>query len=167
MKAYSPEAVRRFFGVGILLDYETLRPLSHIRSNWDITWDPKDGRYAPEDDSFAGDLNALIDDLAAATPPMHYHNHEDRLAEYVRDGHLRWPITKQGNRWVGANYQSILEQGGFRDLDQQDLILAAAGRVWAALRRGQLHYDDMEESHRLMLAAVLTIILYHRADLGT
>ena len=158
--------VRDFFAQSDFLDYLVLRPLSHIRPNWEITWDRGSNRYAPEDDSFAGLVNELIDDLSQASPPKRYHDHEDRLAEYVRDGHLRWPIRKDGQRWVGADYQSILEQGAYGDIDLADLLLAAAGRVHAALRRGQMHFDDMEESHRRMLGAVLSIALYHRNDAG-
>lgn len=160
----TPLEIREFFAHSEFLDYVVLRPLSHIRGNWESTWDRGSGRYLPEEDSFADALNGVIDDLAAATIPSAYHDHEDRLAEYVRDGHLRWPIRKIGKRWVGMDYRVILEQGGFRDLDQRDLVAAAAGRVSAAVQLGQLQFDDMEESHREMLGVVLSIILYHRAD---
>ncbi len=62
----------------------------------------------------------------------------------------------------GDSYTVILEQGGFDDEDQQNLILAAAGRIIAAINYNQLHFDDMEKGHRNMLAEVLAIILYHR-----
>jgi len=75
---------------------------------------------------------------------------------------LKWPIQKKGNFWIGADYPSILEQGGFRDLDQKNLIAAASGRVHAALNYGQPHFDGMEAGHRHMLAALITIIIYHR-----
>ena len=96
-----------------------------------------------------------------ASPPARYHDNENRLAEYVRKN-LKWPIRKEGKRWVGADYSSIIEQGGFDDFDQQDLVLAAAGRIRAAIDHGQQHFDDMEESHRRILGAVISIILYHR-----
>jgi hypothetical protein len=143
------------------LDREVLRPLSHIHANWELMWDHVRQRYKEEDDSYAKLLNELIDDLASVTPPAHYHDNEDRLAEYVRE-HLKWPIQKVRSQWVGANYDSIIEQGGFHDLDEKNLILAAAGRIQAAIVRGQDHYDRMERSHRRMLGAVLSIILYHR-----
>jgi hypothetical protein len=78
----------------------------------------------------------------------------------VRD-RLKWPIYKEGNRWVG-DYRSIIEQGGFDDLDEKDLVEAAAGRIRAAIDRGQGHFEQMEESHRTILARVLSAILYHR-----
>jgi hypothetical protein len=159
----STTQVRTFFSASELLDYEVLRPLDHIRPNWDVRWDPVATCYKPEADSFADLLNGMVDDLAAAQPPMKYHDNEDRLAEYVRDGHLKWPIHKVGARWVSAEYDLILQQGGFGDIDQADLLQAAAGRIWAAIKRGQMHFDDMEESHRKMLSAVLSIIIYHRA----
>lgn len=158
----SPDAVRRFFAWSDSLDHLVLRPLSHIRSAWEITWDHQAGQYEPEPDSFAGDLNLLIEELATTRPPARYHDNEDRLAQYVVD-RLHWPIFKQGNRWMGADYATILEQGGFDDIDQEELLLAAAGRVHAALKHKQTHLDEMEESHRDMLAAVLTIILYQRS----
>jgi hypothetical protein len=105
----------------------------------------------------------MIVDLSGARPPARYHDNEDRLAEYARDK-LKWPIRKERGRWVGHDYDFILEQSGFDDIDQTELLHAAAGRIRAALDRGQMHFDDMEESHRRMLGAILTIILYHRGN---
>lgn len=96
-------------------------------------------------------------------PPGRYHDNEDILADYVID-RLKWPIRKLGGRWVGADYDSILEQGGFGDLDQAELLTATTGRIYAAFEFGQNHYDQMEESHRRMLAAILSIILYRRSS---
>lgn len=74
-----------------LLDYHVLRPLSHVTLNWEARWDHASGRYASEADSFADDLNAVIDLIAACDPPARYHDHEDVLAERtLRD--LGWPI---------------------------------------------------------------------------
>jgi len=150
-----------FFTRSSVLDMEVLRPLSHILPYWETTWDPAEQKYSEEEGSYATQLNALIDELDTATPPAKYHDNEDRLAEHVIK-HLKWPIRKEGTRWVGEDYHVVLQQGGFNDSDERDLVLAAAGRIRAAIDRGQTHYDDMEESHRRMLAAVLTTILYHR-----
>lgn len=154
-----------FFANSNLLDVEVLRTLSHIRGNWETTWDSEKYEYMEEPDSFSADLNALIAEIDNACPPTRYHDNEDRLAEYVRDK-LKWPIHKVGNRWVGLpgsdGYKAILEQGGFDDIDERDLLQAAAGRIRAAIERGQLRYDDMEDSHRSILAHVLSSILYHR-----
>jgi hypothetical protein len=159
----TPDSVAEFFANDELLDYVVLRPLDHIRANWDLIWEGSERHYRPEDDSFGQLINDLVQELARTTPPTKYHDNEDRLAEYVRDGRLKWPIRKVGRRWVGAHYHSILEQGGFDDVDQKELVLAATGRIWAAIDRAQLHFEDMEESHRDILAAVLSIVLYHRA----
>jgi len=56
----------------------------------------------------------------------------------------------------------ILEQGGFHDINETELVQAATGRIQTALDLGQLHFDEMEDSHRKILAGVLCIILYHR-----
>ena len=145
------------------LDREVLRPLSHIHANWELTWDDAAQRYREEEDSYARELNKLIEELDNAAPPAKYHDNEDRLAEYVRK-HLNWNIQKVGNRWIGEDYAAILEQGGFHDIDEKELVMAAAGRIHAAIAFGQSHYDDMEESHRRMLAAVISVILYHRTE---
>src|ERR1017187_4921821 len=150
-----------FFARSEWLDHEVLRPLSHIKGNWELTWDMKAQEYVREEDSFAQLLTKVIAELDSTTPPARYHDNEDRLAEYVRD-HLKWPLRKEGNRWVGEDYCCILEQGGFDDLDEQNLLQAAAGRILAAINRGQRRYDDMEESHRRVLSGVISIILYHR-----
>jgi len=146
------------------LDREVLRPLSHIKGNWELSWDSSTQRYKEENDSFAKLLNELIDELDAASPPSKYHENEDKLAEYVRDN-LNWSIHKVGARWIGVDYDSIIEQGGFGDLDERNLVLAAAGRVRAAQVRGQSHFDEMEKSHRQMLGSVLSVILFQRMNL--
>ena len=101
--------------------------------------------------------------MSEVDPSRKYHDNEDRLAEYLQHN-SSWNIRKVNERWIGAAYENILEQGGFGDIDQEQLILAAAGRIRAAIERGQTHFDDMEESHRYMLAIVIIVILYHRSD---
>lgn len=153
--------IKDFFDNSGLLDYLVLRPLSHIRENWELTWDNENEEYEREEDSFAGTLDELILELAKTTPPAIYHTNEDVLAGYVKK-HLNWSINKVGNRFEGEDYEMILEQGGFHDINESELIQAATGRIQAALDRGQFHFDDMEDSHRKILAGVLCIILYHR-----
>lgn len=161
---HSAVDVRAFFASSDgVLDRLVLRPLSHITLNWELTWDDTAQAYAPEEDSFAAILNQVISDLADSQPPKRYHDNEDRLAHYLGE-HLGWNIRKEKGRWVGEDYEVILEQGGWHDLDQADLVQAAAGRIHAAMDRQQIHFDAMERSHQRMLAAVLTIILYHRGS---
>lgn len=146
------------------LDYKVLRQLSHINMSWELIWDEEAKEYVREEGTFASILNDLIIEIAETIPPEKYHDNEDALAEYVIT-HLKWKIHKEGNRWVGEQYESILEQGGFADIDEKNLVQAAAGRIRAAIDRGQVHFDDMEESHQKMLAAVLAIVVYHRDNL--
>lgn len=153
--------MKEFFGASGSLSDEVTKPLSHIKENWELTWSVENDAYVEEDGSFAALFNQLIDELDKAVAPARYHDNEDRLAEYVKT-HLNWPIRKLGKLWHGADYREILEQGGFHDRDEQELIVAAAGRIKAAEQFGQAHFDDMEESHRRILATVLTVILYHR-----
>jgi hypothetical protein len=161
---HSPDRVRQFFAASDgVLDYLVLRPLSHVTLNWELTWDDASQAYVRESDSFASMLNGVIADIAAAIPPARYHDSEDQLALFAI-GELGWSLRKVGRKWIGVDYDSLLEQGGFEDVDQRQLILAAAGRVHAALDRDQLHFDDMEKGHRRMLGAILTIILYHRGN---
>jgi hypothetical protein len=165
-KRHSAEDIRGFFAWSEFLDRMVLRPLSHIAGNWETSWDHDERRYRPELFSFADDLNHVIELVAICPRPRRYHDNEDALAErVVRD--LRWPIQKKRGRWRGADYGAILEQGAFRDLNQRDLITAAAGRVHAALDYGQTHCDKMEDGHLFMLAALLSIIIYHGHSAGT
>lgn len=155
--------VKDFFRNSELLDALTLRQLSHINGNWELTWDESLEQYEPEDDSFAAKVNDLIEELGSLQPPLKYHDNEDRLAEQVQ-GRLGWNLKKVGRRWVCEDYPVVLQQGSFNDVDQRELMLAAAGRIKAAMTRGQMHFDEMERSHQRMLADVLAIVLYHRAD---
>lgn len=154
---------KEFFGQSDLLDRLALRQLSHIKGNWELIWDGEDGKYESEEDSYAEKVNQLIQELGRVDPPKKYHENEDCLAEYVIDN-LNWKIEKVNGRWVGEDYAAILEQGGFNDIDEKNLILAAAGRIKAAMDRNQHHFDDMEQSHQKMLADVIAVILYHRTD---
>ena len=156
-----PLPIWQFFAGSEFLDHMSLRPLSHIRCNWELRWDSHTNAWSDEDGSFAKDLNEVIDELSRIQAPRRYHENEDRLAEYVK-AHLKWGIRKEGSRWVEANYDLIIEQGGFGDIDQQDLMAAVAGRIAAARSLGQHHFDEMERSHQRMLAAVLAVLLFHR-----
>jgi len=162
MKNSLAEQIKTFFEWSDLFDYLVTRQLSHIRINWELTWDHDEKNYEPEEDSYAGDINNLIIELSKINPPAKYHDNEDRLAEYCIS-RLGWDIKKIKGRWVGSDYASVLEQGGFDDIDQNNLLKAACGRVKAALEREQLHFDDMEKFHQMMLANVLAVILYHRS----
>lgn len=155
-----------FFAESDYLDHSVLRPLSHIRANWELTWDTETSTYFVEEDSYAGLLNDLLIELEHSRPPSRYHDNEDCLANFVIE-HLKWPLKKRGHRWVGVNYDSILEQGGGHDVDQANLLSAAVGRIHVAKTLGQTHFDHMEKSHRRMLGAVLAIILYWRSDLAS
>jgi len=156
---HSPKQVRAFFARSDYLDYMVLRPLSHITMNWETSWE--EGRYAPETGSFAGDLNEIIEQIAMSPRPDRYHDNEDRLAERVLTD-LKWPIQKKGYHWHGADYQSILEQGAFRDVGQRELAIAAAGRTHTALDYGQTHFDTMDDAHMTMLSALMTFMIYRR-----
>jgi len=154
-----------FFKYSELLDYEVLRPLSHIRGNWELM--PGDGCYhfEVEDNSFAKELSELIDELDQSETPERYHDNEDNLVEYVRkrfDG----KIEKVGNRWQGRDYQSILQDAGFHDYKEENFVRSAKGRIEAAKKYGQEHYDDMEQGHRKMLGLLLALIIYHRESVA-
>ena len=153
-----------FFANSDGLDYYVLRPLSHFTMNWELTWDAGKGKYREEENSFVSLLNGLLDEIELTTAPEEYHPTEDKLAEEVVKS-LKWPISKVGKRWVGADYESILTQGGFSDFNQANLIAAVAGRVKFAKKFGQEHFDDMESGHKRTLSFLLTAILYHRSSL--
>jgi hypothetical protein len=44
------------------------------------------------------------------------------------------------------------------------LVTASLYLPHTARKYGQMHFDEMEESHRRMLGALIAIILYHRSD---
>lgn len=156
------DRIKEFFSWSDLFDHMVTRQLAHVKPDWELTWDHDEKSYETEDDSYAELINDLVVEFSKLDPPKKYHDNEDRLAEFCKES-LNWNIKKVGNRWIGLDYASILEQGGFRDIDERNLCLAACGRVKAAIDREQLHFDDMEEFHRKILADVVAIILYHRS----
>ena len=151
-----------FFKLSDFLNYLVLRPLSHIRGNWELTYDIDNDSYEEEEDSFARELNSLINELGNTEIPRRYHDNEDKLAQYVKETFNK-EIKKVGNMWVGADYRIILQDGGFDDINEENLVQSAVGRIIAAKKCKQHHFDDMEESHRKMLSVIITLILYHRA----
>ena len=163
--------IQNFFVSSDWVDRFVLRPLSHIRQNWELTWDSESNEYSAEEDSFAELLNLLIHEIENTSPPARYHDNEDILANHVQQN-LNWGIRKHGKTWANADgnrlgpndYLALLEQGAFHDIDQTKLIAAASGRIHAAIARGQTHFDEMEMSHQYILAGVLSVILYHRAS---
>ena len=159
----SCEDINSFFHRCEYLDYLVTRPISHIRPNWELIWDYENDKYLVEENSYSNLLNILIAELGTVNPPSKYHDNEDRLAEHVISD-LGWNVKKINGCWVGEDYEAILEQGSFNDIQQENLVLAAAGRIRAAIIRGQLRFDDMEQWHQKMLASVLACILYHRTD---
>ena len=154
--------LEEFFKGSEFLDYEVLRPLSHIRGNWDLS-SGTDTSFAPEENSFALELSQLIEELAKTDIPSRYHDNEDQLARYVQENFDK-EIEKVGNRWVGQDYRVILQDAGFFDINERNLVQSAKGRIVAAINFGQVHYDTMELGHRKMLAVILTLILYHRYE---
>ena len=160
--------IHSFFEASDFLEYEVLRPLSHIRGGWGLYVDHTTGRYEDEEDTFAWLLNHLIDELCSSAPAARYHDSEDRLAEHVQES-LNWKIKKVGNQWLNeksvrlapSDYLAALEQGGFQINGEKNLLEAASGRVAAAIRHGHAHFDEMERGHQVILAGVLATILYH------
>lgn len=153
--------IEDFFYKSTYLDMFVLKQLSHIKGNWDLSWNSNTKGYIIEDDSFGNEINSLIDELENTIPPKKYHDNEDVLADYVK-ANLNWNIEKNNNRWEGADYKAIIEQGGFGDKDEKNLILAATARIHTSIKLGQKCFDEMETGHMIMLANILSIILYHR-----
>ncbi|RWO89819.1 hypothetical protein [Mesorhizobium sp.] len=163
---HPPNILKRFFARSDYLDRMVLRPLSHITTSWEASWDHDEAQYELEPGSFAGDLNEVVRQIACSPRPARYHDNEDALAQRVI-AELRWPIQRRAGRWEGADYQMILEQGAFCDIGQRELATAAAGRVHMALDFGQWHFDEMDDGHMTMLAGLMTIMIYHRYSDGS
>lgn len=155
--------IKDFFSNSEELDIYVTKQLSHIAPNWELTWDDENEKYQDEDNSFASMINSLFDDLEEIEILENYHEKEDIVAEYVNT-FLNWAIYKEGKKWIGAEYRSILEQGSFHDFNQVNLMLAVVGRVSKALLSGQCGFDYMEDGHKKALGDILAIILYHRWD---
>ncbi|HIH4317910.1 TPA: hypothetical protein ACYSBI_001850 [Morganella morganii] len=155
--------ILNFFGSSDMFDRMVTRQLSHIKGNWELTWNNQEDKFDLEENSYAEIINNLLAELSMLEPPGCYHDNEDQLAEYCKES-LNWPIYKVGKFWRGMEYVSILEQGGFSDECQTNLCLSITGRLTAAINRNQLHFDDMERSHQNILANVIAIILYHRSE---
>ncbi len=153
--------IREFLSNSEELDIFVTKQLSHIVPNWELIWDEENDKYLEEEDSFAMLLNKLIGDLEETEILEDYHEKEDIVARYV-NAFLNWDIVKNGKRWEGAEYRSILNQGGFHDDNQKNLKLCAVGRMRTAMHFGQFGFDNMENGHKKILGDILATILYHR-----
>lgn len=150
-----------FFSNSEELEIYVTKQLAHIAPHWELTWNDDSDKYQEEDGSFAYELNKLIDELDKIKIQESYHENEDIVAGYVNT-FLNWKIIKDGKKWIGADYNAILEQGGFHDLNQENLMLAVVGRIRTSYQFGQIGFDDMEDGHKKMLGDIIAIILYHR-----
>ncbi|TYP94868.1 hypothetical protein LX73_0158 [Fodinibius salinus] len=158
-----------FFGESTYLDLLALKPLSHIHPHWELTWDSKNSQYIPEENSFTEELNELLAHLNRINPPDNYHEYEDRVIKKVQKQSNERLFKLKGewvefvkNEIIETEYDYLLEQGHLKQYNDFDLLKAATGRIKAAIKREQNHFDDMEHSHQLVLAAILSIILYVR-----
>lgn len=153
--------MKSFFKWSELLDEEVTKRLQHIKSNWELQWDFEKEEYIEEENSFSFELNKLFIEFPKNEPVANYHMHEDEIVKFLNEKR-NIKITKIGKRWNVNDYGQTLEQGAFSDIEQYNLKQAAIGRIYAALKRRQNSYDDMEQSHRFILSEILISILYHK-----
>ena len=76
-----------FIDYSDIFDHMVLRPLSHIRGNWELQWNYEKLEFLEEEDSFAKDLNQLLRDIADCKLPCNYRYHasEDIIARLVKN----------------------------------------------------------------------------------
>lgn len=169
---WSREAVLYFFRRSSFLDHAVLRPLSHVSPDWELQSDGDDDHYLEEDGSLAAHLNVLIENIANSSPVLDYHSHENELAsgyqevssgEIYLEGNL-WLDRKTGRPIEKDMVGHMIEQSTAGWDDLPELVLAAAGRVAAALRFGISHFDDLDSGHMQMLAVIMTDIIFRRCD---
>ncbi len=169
---WSQDAVMYFFGESEWLDRAVLRPLSHIALSWELRRTDTVGVFMEEEDSLAALMNQLILDISRATPPADYHAHEDaviRLRDGIENGTIylerkRWRDRQTGEPLDKSTLGSLMEQASIIYEDIPDLVLAAAGRVATAMKHGDATFDDLDDGHADMLAEILTIIIWVRAN---
>ncbi|GHY52645.1 hypothetical protein VCSRO70_3444 [Vibrio cholerae] len=150
--------MRKFFENCDYFERLVTKPLYYIKHEYELNW--LDGKLIESEDSFACYLNQLFDELDNVVAPEYYHQYEDIIAKYCE---LDEPtIRKKGKLWVGQDYGWIIENGAYDDIDQENLVLAIAGRVKAAQRFHQNTFDEMEERHRVMLSELIQCFIYHR-----
>jgi hypothetical protein len=167
------ENVLAFFDQSDWLDYTSLRPISHVASNWElIRTDNGNPLYEEEENSLAAHLNVLIDQIAAVNPPTDYHAFENGLASSYDDA-INGRYFLQGKLWhdrqTGQSIEKdtvghMMEQASSGSDDAPGLVFAAAGRVATAMRHGVSHFDDLDRGHMEMLAIVLMTLLFRRSD---
>lgn len=155
------DKIKAFFKWSELLDEEVTKRLQHIKSNWELQWDFEEEQYIEEENSFSPELNKLFMEFSKYNPVKNYHLHEDEIVEFLNEKR-NTKIKKVGKRWIVNDYGQTLEQGAFSDIEQYNLKQAAIGRIYAAIKRSQNNYDDMEESHRFILSEILLSILYYQ-----
>jgi len=155
------DKIKTFFKWSELLDEEVTKRLRHIKSDWELQWDFEEEQYVEEENSFSPELNKLFIEFSQHALVDNYHMHEDEIVEFLNEKR-NIKITKVGKRWDVNDYGLTLEHGAFSDIEQHNLKQAAIGRIYAALKRNQNNYDDMEESHRFILSEILISILYHQ-----
>jgi hypothetical protein len=142
-------------------------------SNWELVGSESgDPLFEEEEDSYAAHLNVLIDEIAAASPPYDYHEHENQIAAEYR-GAINGRYFLKGRLWhdkqTGQPIQKddvghMMEQASSGSDNVPGLVLAAAGRVATAMSHGVANFDDLDRGHMEMLAIDLMTILFRRSD---
>lgn len=169
---WSALAARRFFEDSDTLDHATLRPISHVAPNWELTWDSTSDRYEEEEDSLAAHLNKLIEEISNLVPPTDYHALENQHAinyegvasgRFYLDGKL-WRDQQTGQLVDKDFVGHMIEQATCGHYDVPDLVLSAAGRISTALKFGVDHFDKLDRGHMEMLSVIITDILFRRSD---
>jgi hypothetical protein len=169
---WSTQAVFDFFANSDFLDHVVLRPLSHVAANWELTSIPGPDLYLEEDNSLAGQLNVLIEEISTSNPPRDYHAYENKLAmnypevrsgRYYLEGKL-WRDIQSGKLVEKDFVGHMIEQATAAQNDVPDLVLAAAGRVATAFNFRVAHFDDLDRGHMEMLSVIMTDILFRRSD---
>jgi len=150
----------KFFADSHWIEFYVTRPLQHIAGAYEIDWDEELRQYVPVDvpleTTLVSQLNDVLETVEALEPKQGYHDFEDKILSSMT---ARYPLFKIGKLWLGEDYATMLEYGGWQQ--QHGILLAAAGRVRAAKKRGQHHFDEMHEAHRDVLGELLAIAVFY------
>lgn len=167
------EDILTFFYRSDQLDYTTLRPLSHVMCNWELTSSESgDPLFEEEEDSYAAHLNVLIDEIAATSPPSDYHAFENQIAA-EHNGAIEGRYFLKGGLWYDNETSQLIQKDDVGHMMEQassawddipELVLATAGRVATAMRHGVMEFDDLDQGHMEMMAIDLMTILFRRSD---
>lgn len=152
--------IKNFFYKSETLAMAALLPLDHIYDNWELRWNESTEEYREEDDSFSPQINGIIRDLVRSGFSEMKMESPIELAQFL-NRRLDWPVETGSNLALSTYLRKDAE---IFLLTETGLYESASVVIEFCIRKGFLHFDDLDEYFREILGSIISALIYLRDD---